>query len=110
VPVIPITQPKTKVNVCLDTTFFGWDWKCLALSLFRDGRGCNLYWKYGIKETVRSYIDALHYLRGSYKFNSFTIDNKTGLIQALKRYFPDTPIQLCLFHQIKTVSKYIETI
>lgn len=73
----------------------------------RDGKGCNLYWKFGYKETLKDYTSALAYLGHKYYFKSFTVDNKSGLIKALSRLYPATPIQLCQFHSVKAVLKYI---
>lgn len=41
-----------------------------------------------------------------YSFLSFTIDGKKGVIQLLERLYPIIPIQLCQFHQIKTIRTY----
>jgi len=42
----------------------------------------------------------------NYKFQSFTIDGRKGVIQLLERLYPNIPIQLCQFHQIKTIKNY----
>lgn len=42
-----------------------------------------------------------------YSFLSFTIDGKKGVIQLLERLYPIIPIQLCQFHQIKTIRTYL---
>lgn len=43
----------------------------------------------------------------NYTFNSFTIDRRKGVIQLLeKRYNKQIPIQLCQFHQVKTIISY----
>lgn len=45
-------------------------------------------------------------MNNRYEFSSFTIDGKRGVIQLLENLFPKVPIQLCQFHQVKTILKY----
>ena len=75
--------------------------------VYRTG-GKNLYWRKMDGEKI-AYIeqDLLHLKAQGWQFSSFTIDGRNGVIQLLKRMFPGTPIQLCHFHQQKTIRKYI---
>jgi hypothetical protein len=41
-----------------------------------------------------------------FKFSSFTIDGRRGIIQWLEKHYSHVPIQLCQFHQIKTIRNY----
>ena len=41
------------------------------------------------------------------EFKSFTIDGRRGVLQLLKKLFPTTPVQLCQFHQKKTIRNYL---
>jgi hypothetical protein len=76
------------------------------LLVFR-ANGKNIYWKEinGEKlEYLNQCLDDLIFL--SYQFKSFTIDGRRGVINLLKRKFPNVPIQLCQFHQIAIVRRY----
>jgi aspartyl-tRNA synthetase len=50
----------------------------------------------------------LNYLSNKlgYTFKSFTIDGRRGVIQLLKRMFPNIPIQMCQFHQKQIIRRY----
>jgi hypothetical protein len=91
------------VNLIFDTTYFC---KELGTMIFR-ANSQNLYWKHILNETVADYEEGLKKVSQSYYFLSFTIDGRKGVIQMLEKEFPGTPIQLCIFHQIKTINKYI---
>lgn len=91
------------IYLVFDTTYFS---KELGTMIFR-GNGKNLHWKHVLNETVFDYQEALEELENSYHFLSFTIDGRKGVVNMLEKEFPDIPIQLCIFHQIKNVTKYI---
>ena len=42
-----------------------------------------------------------------WRFSSFTIDGRRGVIQLLEQLFPGVPIQLCLYHQKAIVQRYL---
>ncbi len=44
-----------------------------------------------------------------WRFSSFTIDGRRGVVQLLESLFPGTPIQLCLYHQKAIVRRYTTT-
>jgi hypothetical protein len=90
------TKPivKTRVNIIMDTTYFG---RTLGVMVFRGN----------LNETLKDYHLGLFTLSSTYYFKSFTVDNKGGLIRLLERKYPDTPIQLCQFHMIAQVLRYI---
>ena len=59
-------------------------------------------------ETVSDYIKGIRLIKqAGYTIKSFTVDNKSGLIKRLQILYPTTPVQLCLFHFIKAVNKYL---
>jgi Transposase, Mutator family len=59
-------------------------------------------------ETVEDYIKGIRLIKQSgYKIKSFTVDNKSGLIKRLITLYPTIPVQLCLFHFVKAVNKYL---
>lgn len=91
------------LNVVFDTTIFDND---ISLMLFR-GNSKNLHWKFVDSETVENYRIALMKLKEKYYFLSFTIDGRKGVIKMLERELSDIPIQLCRFHQFKTITRYI---
>jgi hypothetical protein len=103
------------INLIMDTTYFG---RNFGVVLFRGkeisngtkGVIRNLYWHYITKsETVADYIIGIQVIRltNLYSIKSFTVDNKSGLINKLQRLYPTIPIQLCQFHSILAVTKYI---
>ena len=60
------------------------------------------------KEKIEYIKEDLIYLSNKlgYTFKSFTIDGRRGVIQLLKRIFPNAPIQLCQFHQKMIIRRY----
>ncbi len=63
-----------------------------------------LIWKHIQSETVEDYKQLLHYLifRG-YTISAIITDGFKGLNKAFSKY----PIQLCQFHQKKTINRYL---
>ena len=68
--------------------------------------GRNIKHSFVATEKLEYYLQDLQELSNYYKFKSFTIDGRRGLIQLLKKHFPLIPIQLCIFHQVKTITTY----
>ena len=63
-----------------------------------------LIWKHIHTETVEDYKQLLHYLLFlGYTVNAIITDGFKGLHKAFKEH----PIQLCHFHQRKTINKYL---
>jgi len=89
----------------MDTTFFK---RVLGVMIFRT-RGLNLKWRYVGSERLIYYIEELISLKSQLgcTFKSFTIDGRIGLVKLLQMYYPNTPIQLCQFHQMQNITKYI---
>lgn len=90
------------VNLVFDTCHLS---KGLCLLLFRR-KGKNLHFDIQPSEKIVYYERNLRDLSKSYNFLSFTIDGRRGVIQLLENLFPEVPIQLCQFHQVKTVLTY----
>jgi len=79
-----------------------------VLTLLRNTKQENLLWKWSTYETNINYLDCLTDLDAlGYSFQSFVIDGRAGLKKQLQEQYPNSPIQHCLFHQIKTVKKYL---
>lgn len=64
----------------------------------------NLYWKEVEAETPSGYLRARQKLeRQGFKIQGAVVDGKRGVI----RVFEDIPVQMCQFHQIAIVRRYI---
>jgi hypothetical protein len=66
----------------------------------------NVYYDFKDSEKIIYYEQALKEINQRHEFSSFTIDGRRGVIQLLESLFPSVPIQLCHFHQVKTILKY----
>lgn len=87
-----------------DGTFFS---RSDGVIVYR-ANGKNLYWQFVQSEklaTISAGLDKLEQL--GYRFSSFIIDGRRGVIQRLKTRYPDIPIQLCHFHQAQIIRRYI---
>ena len=98
---MPQITPK-QVMVLMDTSYFG---RGFGLMLFKDAyTGINLYWDYVSHETTALYKSGINILvRQGYTIKGVVCDGKRGLINALEVY----PTQICQFHQIAIVSRYL---
>lgn len=99
--VVEYTQP---LVVIMDATFFGRGYGILV------ARNLNkvLYWQEVMTESVKEYEAGLNQLDAmGYRFTAFVVDGRTGVRQFLIKKYPGTPVQLCQFHQIETVKRYI---
>ena len=60
--------------------------------------------KYVRNETVRAYLDGIAEIaRRGISVQAIVCDGRKGVVQA----FPDIPVQMCQFHQVKIVTKYL---
>ena len=85
----------------MDTTYFGRDF---GVMLFKNTEGKNLYWKFVKYETINEYINGINYLKSQgIQINGIVCDGRKGLFKALANY----PIQMCQFHQVAIVTRYI---
>ena len=66
----------------------------------------NLCWKFARTETASIYHECrIELEKIGYKIQAAVIDGKQGVASV----FWDMPVQLCQFHQIKTVTRYLTT-
>lgn len=88
----------------LDATFFGRGYGILmARNLSK-----VLSWHEIVSESIHEYEQRLKQLEAmGYCFSAFVVDGKPGVRQFLARRYPGIPIQLCQFHQIQIVKRYI---
>jgi len=67
----------------------------------------NLFWCNITSETIAVIDAGLKVLdNAGYKFKSFTIDGRRGVIKLLQARYPGIPIQLCHFHQTQIIRRY----
>jgi hypothetical protein len=85
----------------IDTTYFG---RNFGVMLFRNTEGQNLYWRYVKYETIASYVEGINYIKEhGIQIKGIVCDGRKGLFKALDEY----PVQMCQFHQIAIVTRYI---
>lgn len=85
----------------MDTTYFG---RNFGVMVYKNTEGQNLYWKYVKYETIAEYVDGINYLkRQGIKIQGIVCDGRRGLFNALSEY----PVQMCQFHQMAIVTRYI---
>lgn len=88
--------------VVMDTTYFGRDFGVMVFKNAIDG--VVLLIKYVKYETVADYLSGIAYIETcGVKVLAIVCDGRKGIIQE----FADIPVQMCQFHQIKTVTKYL---
>jgi len=88
----------------MDATFFG---RGYGLLVFR-AKQRNLYWQEIKTEKIKHYAEGLDDLtQAGFLFQAFVIDGRKGVIQLLRSKFPPLPIQLCQFHQLQIVTRYL---
>jgi hypothetical protein len=86
----------------MDTTYFG---KKLGLMVFKDSlTGKILYKQYVQQETAKLYLGGIKEIsRRGIKVQSIICDGRKGLVQT----FQDIPIQMCQFHQVAIIRRYL---
>jgi len=95
------SEPATLI---LDATFFG---RGYGLLLARSPKRI-LHWREIVTESLEEYGHCLDQLDAmDCRFSAFVIDGRPGVRQLLARRYPGVPIQLCQFHQIQIVKRYI---
>ena len=90
------------VTVQMDTTYWG---RSFGLLVIRDALRGNVLWhKYVRHETVAQYVEGVNWLRSNgFRIYGAVIDGMKGLPQALK----PVPVQMCQFHQMLIVRRYL---
>ncbi len=99
---IKLQYHKAKESIILmDTTYFG---RSFGVMVFKDTKGHHLYWKFVKYETIAGYVEGVHYLKEQgMQIRGIVCDGRKGLFKALAEY----PIQMCQFHQVAIVTRYI---
>ena len=92
------------VVIVADTMFLK---RTLGVCVMRSAHlGKNLCWRVATKETTDVYQQCRSELEGrGFEITAAVIDGKRGLIEV----FWDIPIQMCHFHQIAIITRYITT-
>jgi hypothetical protein len=99
--IIPRITP-TRTVIVADTTFWG---RGYGVCVFRAWTiRTNIWWHEVVSEKVAHY----HYARKileerGWEFTSAVVDGRRGLASVFK----DIPVQICQFHQIQTITKYL---
>lgn len=90
------------VVVVADTTYFG---KVFGVMVWRcPHRHRNLLWRFLPYETISEYVAGIKELQGrGWTIVGIVCDARRGLVHA----FPGIPVQMCQFHQIQIVLRYI---
>ncbi|MBN2519747.1 MAG: hypothetical protein JXB17_04520 [Bacteroidales bacterium] len=85
----------------MDTTYFGRDF---GVMVFKNTEGQHVYWKFVKYETIAGYVEGINFLKAQgIKIKGIVCDGRKGLFHALQEY----PIQMCQFHQVAIVTRYI---
>lgn len=85
----------------MDATYFGRNFGVILFKDFYSRK--NILWKYVKYETLSAYISGINQIKGQgFKIVGIVCDGKRGLLQAF-----DVPIQMCQFHQVAIVRRYI---
>ena len=90
------------VNVLMDTTYFGRKW---GVMVFKDSlSGQILYKQYVKQETNKLYLSGIEEIaRRGIKIQAIICDGRKGLFQQ----FIGIPIQMCVFHQVAIIRRYL---
>ncbi len=102
VKVIPKTTFPNVVNVLADTTYFGREF---GVMVFKDSlSGQILYKQYVKQETNKLYLLCIAEItRRGIKIQAIICDGRKGLLQL----FEPIPIQMCQFHQVAIIGRYL---
>ena len=90
------------VNLLIDTTYFG---RKFGVMVFKDSiTGQILYKQYVKQETNKLYLSGIEEItRRGIKIQSIICDGRKGLLQL----FEGIPIQMCNFHQVAIIRRYL---
>jgi hypothetical protein len=99
-----VHDPRAVLLVC-DATFYGKRSDKLGTLVFKDITQSEvLIWKHIESETIFDYRQLLQTLLDlGYEIQAIIIDGKRGLYKAFNRF----PVQMCPFHQRKTINRYL---
>ena len=90
------------VNVLMDTTYFG---RRFGVMVFKDSlSGQILYKQYVKQETNQLYLSGIAEItRRGITVQAIICDGRKGLLQL----FADIPVQMCNFHQVAIIRRYL---
>jgi len=90
------------VNVLMDTTYFG---RKFGIMVFKDSiTGQILFKQYVKQETNKFYLSGIEEIaRRGIKIQAIICDGRKGLLQL----FEGIPIQMCNFHQVAIIRRYL---
>lgn len=90
------------VNVLMDTTYFG---RKFGVMVFKDSiSGQILYKQYVKQETNKLYLEGIkEIVKRGIKVQAIICDGRKGLLQL----FDETPTQMCNFHQVAIIRRYL---
>ena len=99
--ILPKKEPR-KVVVLMDTTYLG---RNFGVMLFKDAYTKENLLKYYVKtETNRLYIQGIKELQSKgFEVLAIVCDGRKGLLQS----FDKIPVQMCQFHQVAIIRRYI---
>lgn len=91
-----------QVTIQMDTTYWG---RNFGLMVIKDALRNKILWrKYVTHETIADYMEGIRWLeKNNFRIYGVVIDGMKGLAKALHPY----PVQLCQFHQMLIVRRYI---
>ncbi|MEG2761311.1 MAG: transposase [Mucinivorans sp.] len=95
-------KPPRSIILLMDTTYWG---RGVGIMLFKDALSGNNLLKYRVVyETNAKYIEGVNELiRRGYHIKAIVCDGRRGLIQS----FDDIPVQMCQFHQVAIIRRYL---
>jgi len=98
---IPVKSPR-KVIVLMDTTYWG---RNFGVMLFKDAYTKENLLKYYVKtETNSVYVQGIKELvANGFEVVAIVCDGRKGLLQS----FEGIPVQMCQFHQVAIIRRYI---
>lgn len=97
-----LTTFSSVVNVLMDTTYFG---RKFGVMVFKDSlTGDILFKQYVQQETNKLYLFGIEEItKRGIKVQSIICDGRKGLLQL----FENIPVQMCNFHQIAIIRRYL---
>lgn len=98
---LPVIEPRPTVLVA-DTTFWGRQYGVMVFRSWTLKK--NIWWGEVTTEKVAHYHYARKHLESlGWTFTAAVVDGRRGLANVFK----DIPVQVCQFHQLQTVTKYL---
>lgn len=99
---IKLSEYESVANILMDTTYFG---RVFGVMVFKDSLSGKILYKCYVKyETNNLYLQGIQEIRrrGIY-IQSIICDGRKGLLSM----FYDIPVQMCQFHQVQIITRYL---